>query len=77
MIFLAAEYPGLYYLVCKKRKLTSNNYRKACQQIDGIKDPQLFVYHTLGYLTPLFAELRQSGEVKPGSKEIQVDGKTC
>ena len=31
MIFLAAEYPGLYYLVCKMKNLTSNNYRKACQ----------------------------------------------
>ena len=31
MIFLAAEYPGLYYLVCNKKKLTSNNYRQACQ----------------------------------------------
>ena len=77
MIFLAAEYPGLYYLVCKTRKLTSDNYRKACQQIEVEQSPNLVVYHILGYLVPYFAELKQSGRVKLGSKKIKVDGMTC
>ena len=39
--------------------------------------PNLLVYHTLGYLLPYIAELIKDGKVKPGSKEIQVDGKAC